>query len=85
MWYKAKAYQENRRISYLLDWVEIEIDFWPLIPAYLEIEWKNENEVKEVANKLWYSINEITSINTKDVYLKYGFDIDLMKELKFDN
>ena len=33
-----KAYQENRRHSFTLDGAESEIDTWPRIPSYLEIE-----------------------------------------------
>jgi adenylate cyclase, class 2 len=36
--FTAKSYQENRRTSFLLDGARLEIDEWPLIPAYLEIE-----------------------------------------------
>ena len=36
--YMPKAFQENKRIRYLLEGTEVDIDFWPLIPAYLEIE-----------------------------------------------
>ncbi len=39
--YEHKSYQENRRTSYILDGVEIEIDLWPLIPPYVEIEGKS--------------------------------------------
>jgi len=81
--YKAKAFQENKRISYKLDWVEIEIDSWPLIPTYLEIEWKSELEVKKIVEKLWYKISDTTSINTTKVYKKYWIDIEKIKELKF--
>lgn len=38
--YVARNYQENKRIKYTLDGVEIDIDFWPLIPPYVEIEGK---------------------------------------------
>ena len=41
----AKGYQENRRRQYILDGVEIDIDYWPLIPTYLEIEGKSEEEL----------------------------------------
>ncbi|MEI6650569.1 MAG: CYTH domain-containing protein [Candidatus Moraniibacteriota bacterium] len=37
--------QENRRTSYVLDGIEIEIDSWPLIPTYLEIEGRSVGEV----------------------------------------
>lgn len=39
--YKHRNYQENKRIRYILDEVEIDIDTWPLIPTYAEIEGKN--------------------------------------------
>ena len=40
--FKVKAYQENKRTSYRLDNVEIELDTWPLIPSYIEIKGKNK-------------------------------------------
>ncbi len=83
LWYKAKAYQENKRISYKLDWVEIELDFWPQIPVYMEIEWKNEKEVEKIVNKLWYKMSDTTSINTTKVYKKYWIDLAKIKDLKF--
>ena len=79
--FKAKSYQENKRISYLLNNVEIDIDFWPLIPPYLEIEGRSIEDVKTILNLL--NLKNFTSINTKDVYKKYNIDIDKIKELKF--
>ena len=38
--YNYRNYQENYRIIYSLDDVEISIDSWPLIPTYAEIEGK---------------------------------------------
>ncbi len=84
LWYVPKAYQENKRISYKLDWVEIEIDFWPLIPAYIEIEWQNEDEVEKIVNKLWYSMSDTTSINTTKVYDKYSIKLSDIKDLRFE-
>lgn len=75
--YKHKAYQENKRISYLLDGVEIEIDFWPLIPPYLEVEGKSIQEVELMVEKLGYNMEQTTSINTKKVYEKYEVDLTL--------
>ena len=83
LWYISKAYQENKRISYKLDWVEIEIDFWPLIPVYMEIEWQNEKEVEDIVRKLWYSMEDTTSINTTKVYDKYWIKLNNIKDLKF--
>ena len=36
--YVPKAYQKNRRHSFTPEVAELEIDAWPRIPAYLEIE-----------------------------------------------
>ena len=44
----ARNYQENKRIQYILDNVEIDIDTWPMIPTYLEIEANSEKEVNDM-------------------------------------
>jgi adenylate cyclase class 2 len=36
--YTAKAYQENVRHSYRLNDCDVEVDEWPGIPTYIEIE-----------------------------------------------
>ena len=82
--YIAKGYQENKRISYILDNVEIEIDFWPQIPPYLEIEGKSVAEVQRIVKQLGFGVSQVTSMNTMDVYKKYGIDLDSIKELKFE-
>jgi adenylate cyclase, class 2 len=81
--YSPKGYQENKRISYLLDNVKIEIDFWPRIPPYLEIESDSIKKVKDTIKKLGYNISDSTSINTDEVYKKYGIDLYKIKNLKF--
>ncbi len=35
-----RAVQENKRCHYILEDVEIDIDSWPMIPDYIEIEGK---------------------------------------------
>lgn len=81
--FMAKAYQENKRISYKLGEVEIEIDFWPKIPPYLEIEANSKEEIERVVKLLGFEMDQTTSINTRKVYQKYGLNIDEFKELKF--
>ena len=82
--YLPQSYQENRRISYKLDGVDIEIDFWPQIPPYLEIEGRSIREVENIINKLGFKISQTTSTHTVGVYKKYGIDINAIKELKFE-
>ncbi|TDC33146.1 adenylate cyclase, partial [Kribbella albertanoniae] len=48
MGFVAKSYQENRRVSFELMGAELEIDSWPLIPPYLEIEGRSREHVVQV-------------------------------------
>lgn len=81
---KAKGYQENRRIQYVLDGVEIDIDTWPLIPTYVEIEGKNEQSVKDIIKKLGLENNKVTALDVQSVYEKeYNIDISKIEVLKF--
>lgn len=81
--FECRAYEENKRISYVLDDVEIEIDFWPLIPPYLEIEGKSIKDVEKMIEKLGFDVSQTTSINTNLVYRKYGYELHAIKILKF--
>ena len=83
LWYNSKSYQENMRESYLLNWVNIEIDSWPKIPSYIEIEWNSEDEILEIVKKLWYTREDTTSINTKKVYELYGLNLEEYSQLTF--
>ena len=82
--YKPKAYQENNRIRYMLNDVEIDIDSWPLIPTYLEIEGKSIEEVKQIEKLLEIDEKKITNLNCQSIYMEiYGIDINQIKELRF--
>lgn len=82
--YKAHTYQENKRTRYVLDGVEIDIDTWPYIPTYVEIEGKSTQDVQNMINKLELSNKKITSIDVQGVFKKfYKIDIAKKKEVKF--
>ncbi len=81
---KANAYQENKRISYKLNDIEIEIDFWPLIPPYLEIEADSKEKIEKTLKLLGYTLKNTTTMAVKPIYEKiYGIDLHKIKELKF--
>jgi len=82
--YTPKSYQENKRTSFILDGVEVEIDTWPRIPPYLEIEGKSREDVVRVAAVLGYGEDELTGENTTKVYSRYGIELAGIAELKFD-
>lgn len=81
--YSPKGYQENKRMSYVLDGVEIEIDYWPKIPAYLEIEGKSVEEVEKMVKKLGFEMSDTTTLDPKKIYEKYGISLEEIKELRF--
>ena len=73
-------------IKYLLDDVNIDIDSWPLIPTYAEIEGKSEEEVKKIIEKLEIDSSKITTMDVTSIYMEiYGIDILKIKNLEFKN
>jgi adenylate cyclase class IV len=58
--YRVKAYQETLREKWSLgDCLEIAIDSIPGIPTYVELECKNEKEIKRVAGLLGLDYSKI--------------------------
>ncbi|MFG2733888.1 class IV adenylate cyclase [Streptomyces harbinensis] len=82
MGFAARGYQENLRSSYLLAGARLEIDTWPLIPPYLEIEGDSEDHVLSTAQHLGISVESLVYLNTQDVYRHYGHDLKAIKELR---
>ena len=80
---KSKGYQENKRTQYVLNGVEIDIDSWPMIPTYVEIEGKNEEEVMNTLEILELPKDKVTTLDVDSVYKKYGIDLKVIKVLKF--
>ena len=79
-----RNYQEKRRITYLIDGIEVDIDFWPMIPPYMEIEAESKEEIDGIIEKLGLTDLDIVSCNTEDVYKKYDIDKYEYSELKLD-
>ena len=80
---KARNYQENKRHQFKYKNTEIDVDSWPLIPAYMEIEGSNEQAIKEVCCDLGLEFNSATTMDVTDIYKNvYNIDILKIKELK---
>lgn len=62
---------------------EIDIDTWPGLPTYFEVEGKDKNDLVEILNLLGYSFEEAVSCTVDEIYKEVGIDINNMKELKF--
>lgn len=82
--YEPKGYQENRRRQYNLNGVEIDIDYWPLIPTYLEIEGPSEAAVYNALETLGFDRNDATTRDVEGIYLDYGHKLDEIYNLKLE-
>lgn len=78
-----RGYQENRRTSFALEGARLEIDEWPMIPPYLEIEADSRADVVRVAGVLGYHEADLTSENTVSVYARYGIDLMRLNQVSF--
>lgn len=83
--FTPKSYQESRRTSFELEGARLEIDEWPLIPPYLEIEADSREEVVRVAGQLGFSEADLTGENTVKVYRRYDIDLLALETLRFDD
>lgn len=82
--YEHSTYQENKRIIYKLGHIEFDIDTWPMIPTYLEIEGKNKEDVEKMIKILDINKEKLSLDKVSEIYKKYGIDIHQYKELKFE-
>ena len=79
--YVPKGYQENKRTEYVLDDVIFDIDRWPLIPEFMEIEGKNKEDVFEMLERLDISKEMVIA---SGAYEHYGIDSTELENLSFD-
>ncbi|MEI6478087.1 MAG: CYTH domain-containing protein [bacterium] len=76
---KQKFYEENRRTCYTLGEIEFDIDHWPLLKPYLEIEATTWEQVDEAIGLLGLDPNDKKICSAFQVYEMNGID-----ELSFD-
>ncbi|MDR2063369.1 MAG: MBL fold metallo-hydrolase [Candidatus Nomurabacteria bacterium] len=66
-----KSTEETRRESWTLDGAEIELDEWPWLPAFVEVETENEADMGKIADKLGLKMSEAMHGSVDIVYEKY--------------
>ena len=82
--YKPRGIQENKRIKYDLNGVEVDIDSWPKIPTYLEIEGRSEKEVFDTLKLLGIKKEDATSLDVQSIYEQvYNIDLEKNPNLSF--
>lgn len=73
----TKAEQEKYRETWHLDECEVEIDSWPDIEPYIEIEGPSEAAVKSVAEKLGFDWGNKIVTSVTEIYAeKFGLSFD---------
>lgn len=82
--YEERSYQENKRIQYDLNGVEIDIDTWPKMPTYMEVEGASEEAVYHALDVLGIDKEDCTSLDVESIYGQYGIDVKNVSELKFE-
>lgn len=82
-----KALQETYRESWIKDGVEIDIDTWPWIPPFIEIEGKSAEAVEKLASELGLKMSDAeygsVAIAYQQVFDVSEDDINHMPEIKF--
>lgn len=68
---KAKAEQETLRETWVIDGIEIDIDTWPWLPTFLEIEGPSEQSVLDTAQKLGLNMADAVYGSVDEVYKIY--------------
>lgn len=83
--FSYKSYQEKRRVSYKLMGHEIDIDSWPGIPTYFEVEVENEEDLRDFLDVLGYKIEDTVSCTADQVYEMYGKSMFDKRVLSFED
>jgi adenylate cyclase class 2 len=79
-----KFYEENRRIRYVLGSLTFDIDMWPLLKPYLEIEGDTWENVEKISEKLGFSWEDHLRCSTMQVYEKEGINENDYAVLTFE-
>ena len=79
-----KFYEENRRVRFELQDLEFDIDYWPLINPYLEIEAKSWENVDKAVNLLGLNKTDQKIFTTNQVYKLAGIQELDYKILTFE-
>ncbi len=82
--YPAYRHQEKKRHTFVLDGVMVEIDTWPKIPTYVELEGESEQALRDAAEKLGMDwANVVTDNPRKIIEGRYHIPVGQMKWFTF--
>jgi len=78
-------YQENKRISYIWNSIEFDIDIWPKINPYLEIEADSLEKVQQGLAVLGLKDKDSGDLDVQILYKNIGIDLNSIEILKFED
>ena len=82
--YQPRDTQENKRTRYRYHEMEIDIDTWPHIPTYVEIEGKDKEAVENFLKLISYQQDKLTTLDVDSIYREiYQIDPDKVP-IKFE-
>ena len=81
---KEKRYMENRRIRYQLNGVEFDIDFYPQLQPFLEIEAESWDKIDEAIKWLGLNPEDKKIFSTNQVYRLNGIEESEYSKITFE-
>ena len=81
---QEKFYEENKRVRWVKGEVEFDIDTWPALPPYLEIEAPSWSQVDEAAAALGLNPADKKIFSTLQIYSLAGIDELAHSRITFD-
>ncbi len=71
----VKRYEENKREEWVLGEYIFDIDTWPLLPTYVEIEGPSLEGIQNIVEKLGFDWVKRVEASPLKVYAHYGYDL----------
>ena len=75
---------EKYRHTFKLDDVTVDIDSWPKIPTYVEIEGPSVGSLKTICGKLDMDWEKRFDSDAREVFRHYGYDLDSITVITFN-
>ena len=77
--------QEKKRHTFILDGVTVDIDTWPSVPTYVELEGESEEDLKKVAVKLGFDWKDVVfKVARFIIEEKYKIPVSKLRFFTFD-
>lgn len=76
--------QQKKRHTLQLYGATLDIDTWPLIPPYLEIEGESEAKIRQVASMIGLEWDNAVFIDARKIIEEYGIDVSKFTHFTFN-